>query len=801
MKLKRGTLVITQAGKSKPPRIQVKIDEKLFNLARGEVSQSVLDRLNEMNGTEVEFELVAGQPKQVREAGGVFLAPSPHAAGASQPARQAPDRKPAATAKGGDQSQAAHTRHFHNPYNFIPAPPRKTDDPDLGDSQPVSQDRYHPDRYTGRIQVQMTAITPLLVPDPEGARESDDGHLTFPVRVDERGKPLIAASSVRGMLRSAYEAITNSRFCRFSDAYKSRLAYRMEPKQGLGLIPARIWDGKIHLLTGTSQVGSHGLPHGPMYAAWLPRYRNGQLSKSALRFDDKRLPEHGEEVFCRLQRVRHRSGRFEYWKVSTIRPATGSRPAKDNAEVRGWVCVTNANINRKHDERVFFITDQAERLGPFPLTDELKNQWRELIENYQRLHEEEIARRRSEGHEPDEYLGQDPGQTAWSRHVYEKGYEELRDGTLCYARLSQKKEKVEALFPVMISRELYPCSPWDLLPPSLRPATRIEELSPADRVWGWVRTEPLRQEETQRTAARGLVRVGPVRCLSEDAIERFRSPLPLAILATPKPQQGRFYVAKDPLGAAQPDGLSKVQAGYAPKKGLRGRKVYPHHAGLPEHHWKDPFEDRTQNGPPYQEYRRPRLNGKEQQDSQNRSVEGWIKPGARFEFDLYLENLSQVELGALLWLLSLPDQHYLRFGGGRPLGFGSVRLEIIDSDLRTPEGLKSWYSSWRESQPARLSREARDAAVESFQRALARAYAPASGRFEHVPFIKAFLVACRGFSDGLPLHYPRVTPAPPPEGKLYEWFVQNERQGRYALPDLVNDKGLPILRSPQVGGD
>jgi CRISPR-associated protein (TIGR03986 family) len=790
MKLERGILVVTPAGKSKPARIQVRVGENLFNVAQGEVSQTILDRLQELNGKEVEFERVSGQPKKIREAGGKFVAPGAKGRARPQPAGRraaAPGRQPLEAASGGPRAGY----RFHNPYNFIPAPPRRVQDPDLGDREPVKQDRYEAGRFTGCICVRMRVVTPLLILDPEKRQESANGHQTFPVLTGADGKPLIAASSVRGMLRSAYEAITNSRFCRFSDEYKSPLAYRMEARDGLRMIPARISNGKIHLLTGTSKIKEDGTPDGPMYAAWLPRYRNGEVSRHAPRYGDGGLPEHGHEVVCKIQRVRHRRGRFEYWywKVIEIQRASEATQAGAGEQlklVRGWVCITNANINRKHDERVFFQDEEGEKLGAFPLSEALKKQWRALIENYQKLHREDIEARRRLGRQPWEYLGDQPGQTAWSRHVYEEGYEELREGTLCYARLSADKKSVEALYPIIISRELYECSPWELLDPSLRPAARIEELSPADRVFGWVRTEPPGADGQ----ARGLVRVGPVRCETEDAILEFNRPLPLAILSTPKPQQGRFYVAKSLDGEAQENGLSKQKAGYCRSKGLRGRKVYPHHANLPERHWENPVEDRTQQGLPYQEYRRPQLNGREQQDSQNRSVHGWVKAGAVFRFDLYVENLSLVELGALLWLLKLPENHYLRLGGGRPLGFGSVRLEMESCDLRTPEGLKAWYSQWHGDV---AQRDPTGQAIEAFRKAVLRAYGGEKGRFETVPFIAAFLRACRGFEDKFPIHYPRVSPAPDPAGENYRWFVQNERGQKYALPDLVEDTGLPLL--------
>src|SRR5262249_10344629 len=139
-------------------------------------------------------------------------------------------------------------------------------------------------------------------------------------------------------------------------------------------------------------------------------------------------------------------------------------------------------------------------------------------------------------------------------------------------------------------------------------ATGLKELSPADRVFGWV-------SQSGQGAYRGNVRVGPVICESSpaDAVERFPGDgLPLAILGQPKEQQARFYVAASQQGEAQADDISKEEAGYQHGKGLRGRKVYLHYAGLPEGHWRD---------------------------NQNRSILGWVNEGTSFSFDLHVTNL------------------------------------------------------------------------------------------------------------------------------------------------------------------
>lgn len=820
MPLEKGRLVLSKKGK---PLIE--IDGKQFSPARGELSQSLLANLKESEGKEVEFERVGGQPKKVREVGGSFIQPQLDV-GASDRDRRRPDRGRGSPKRRPQEPEERtkrdipQQRDFHNPYNFVPAPPRNTSDLDLGDWPPIDQDAFFADRYSGSIRVRMIAKTPLLVPDTERAQESTNGHKTFPLRVGPNGKPLIPASSVRGMLRAAYEAATNSRFGRFPhEQHGDRLAFRMDARDGLRLIPARVENGEIRLLTGTSGVGSDGKPSGPMYAAWLPRYNHGQIANWAVRYIDGSLPAHGDEVVCWVEPIQHSSPNFSFWRVrevargseltslgpqpSASQPRGKTAPANptEMRRVHGWVCITNANIDRKHDERVFF-RNATNAPGPFPVTEQHRQTWQELIQNYQSIHAEDLRKRRNRNQRPDESLGSEPGQTAWSRHVYTKTDQNLTDGTLCYVRLNADQSDVEALFPVMIARELYPTSPWNLLHDSLRPATKTKQLSPADRVFGWVKadTDTGRRLRGERVAARGLLRVGPVRCESStsEAIEQFEPPgVPLAILSTPKPQQGRFYVARSLNGEAQRDGLSKKDAGYALGKGLRGRKVYPHQRSLPDGHWDAPTEDRTQKGQGTPAHWPRDRNGEEQCDDQNRSILGWIKPGAEFSFDLHVQNLSAVELGALLWLLDLPEGCFFRFGGGKPIGFGSVRLDIESCDLRTGSGLRERYSSWLDGSPPG---DPRQRVVDEFWQAVTRAYPPpSSGSFEDVAFIRAFLRACKGHDDNLPTHYPRATkdgqPGPPsPDGESFRWFVANERDGaRYALPDLVTDTGLPTL--------
>jgi CRISPR-associated protein (TIGR03986 family) len=694
-------------------------------------------------------------------------------------------------------------RAFHNPYNFIPAPPRNTDkvkNSGLGDRPPAGHDRYYPNLYSGRLRAKMTVVTPLLLPDAARVKITDQGkteHKSYPVRVDIKGNPYIEPTAIKGMLRSAYEAITNSRLSVFS-GHNDRLAYRMPAK--LGPVPAIVEKDK-----------SGSLFLRIMNAAKLPQYYKGKLSREAKPYRSGKWPQHGDAVWVEVDR------RDQVTAIEKRNPAEAESSSRLRAGLKGWICITGPNIKGKKFERVFLEDDHDPRIRVERMHEKL---WEELINNYKATHVDDLKRRWQDGHKPQDYLGDEPGRTGWSRHIYEPDAEKLTAGTLCYVEFNRQEDAdsgIRALLPVTISRRLFPDSPAELLGKELKPAKTVELLSPADRVFGWVNQEP-----DGKGAYRGQLRIGVVECKTDNAIEDLvkagdpqdphQHGLPLAILGQPKPQQGRFYVARNQEGDAQPKvldaerGISAEDAGYKlkasymephEKKSLRGRKVYPHHRNLPNEHWDNPTKDRTQSSPAgqYQEYRRPSKDGQEQRDNQNRSIQGWVKPDTVFEFNVHFTNLSAVELGALVWLLQLPEDHYHRFGGGKPLGFGSVKCEIVQEASEGCTGAEIADRLKKLDEVAPIFNIG--TAVADYKHAVCEAYAEDQAgldeRFQKTSFIAAFLRGAQGF-EKLPIRYPRTTNTPNPEGESFKWFVANSKAGRgYALGNLADDPGLPTL--------
>jgi CRISPR-associated protein (TIGR03986 family) len=752
------------------------------------------DGLSGLNGKEVDLEVDNGQPRQVRPKGERW---------------------------GGKGSRKL--GDFHNPYNFVPALPRGRVEGELGDRLPTYHDRYAEKHWSGHLQISLTTQTPLIIPaaSPE---IGDNDHPTYSMRQLSNDQPYLPPTSLKGMLRSAYEMITNSRLSIFGK-HDERLAYRAAAQVKI-IYPAIVEvseDGSKHLrIMSSNSVVS--------YVGRLPRYRNmsnakdkGESSFALSYHKSNDLPQHGDKVWVRLNPdnscVSDLPEKVKKYLSETLMPNVVTRIQKRGSEsqspgegnwYRGWVCITGANINGKIYERVFIEGNDDQKIT---LTPEIEALWKELIKNYSSANKKKIEKREEQNYTPQDYLGDKIGETAFSRHLcldldlmLDFGHE-----SLCYVEMEKEtptnNNKITAILPVTISRRLYSVSPISLLDESLQPALDRKYLSPADRVFGWVNKDG-------DGSYRGNLRIHSIHCTTDNPIQSLGAGLPLAILGQPQEQQARFYAAKDQKGTPLDDGTRK-DIGYQPGQGLRGRKIYPHHQGLPENYWQNhsveqlperpriierpkikgentQFKKEEDNNTIHSEYRRPKKDGQEQKDNQNRSITSWVKPGVTFEFRIDVTNLSSIELGALLWLLSLPENHYHRLGYGKPLGFGSATLLIdwASSDLRLGEDWQKFYGSLLTFlTPTACNYEQ---LITEFQSAVAKNYAP--GNFDQVSFVKAFLQAAHGFDDGKPIHYPRVTPNPHPDGESFKWFTANEtpnKDRQYSLGSLVDDPGLP----------
>lgn len=707
------------------------------------------------------------------------------------------DRGPRATVVRLSGTRREDGYRFLNPYNFVrPLDKPRRENHVLGDCTPPPHDRYVDGLLTGRITCTVTAKTPLFISDSHAVEVSPNQHKTFRFFECE-GKPAIPASSLRGMIRSMFEAITNSCFTVLSD---KKLSKHVASGNANRLVPARVekvnGEFMLRLLPGTNQANPAGLPRGaPQYAAWIKLYSPMRGNLTAMANPDSPYAErsmlslpsgmrHGSPCAVIVDRMNHpprrtRSGRmfgqFSFWNVVHIAASRGALPRSQPGQkvVDGWLCVTNQNIENKHDERVFFADGNARLL---PLDESVVEDYEDLIEDYQDRHRDDIEKRRKRGQPISEPIPGSRKDAGLSRFIVDQQERYMRDGALVYAMLTGTSESLSVGFiaPVSIPRVGYGQSIGDRLDPGV-PSMRsylhkcrcYDQLCPACRLFGWVYgtgdpKEP-KLEANERSAYAGRIRLTHATPV-DGKVQQRRQPSILSILSTPKPTTTQFYLLKN----NKPDGYVDYDD---PGARLRGRKFYRHHGDEPSKH---------RNGYEYE-----RVGGTS--DDQNRTVHGVVEKGSLFEFELEFENLHSLELGALLWALELEPRMNHRLGYGKPLGLGSVKLDVTGVELLEPQTRYSDLSSAGWKHPIDKGAFLK-VYTDLFNEAMCIQYGAAFK--DLLKELKALL------SDPCldAIHYPRQDPEPTEEGENFKWFVGNKRRDEPIPLDLsADDAGLLLM--------
>jgi CRISPR-associated protein (TIGR03986 family) len=700
-------------------------------------------------------------------------------------------RPPVVTAHRTDQARLDALERFGggaNPYTFIPTPPRDELPPGLGDGPPAPHGLIDPAaQWSGWLTLRLVTRTPLLLPDPEAATRDTDDHPTYPVRRGPDGQPLLHGASVKGALRSAYETVTGSRYGVFR-GHDRALAYR-RPATKPELVPARVepdGQGGLHFRLCAWPPLSV-----PLYD---PRARPGQRSRRLARATGAARTEitgkdgtadwrklHGREVWYST-RDAGRPGRTRP-VVDQVTLTTEPRP--DGAAGRGWLSVTGRSIETKASERLFVPTSAS----PVPVEDRHHELWQAVLASY---------RDAAEYNEP----GTDRAgkKLERSRHVTEdKEVPRLEPGDLVYLDVDRPADRqrtspgrrpagpvtVTAVHPVIFGRLPYQRSPAQALDDSLHPAADLEELSPAERLFGWVPATTSSTGRRSSSGYRGRVRIEAITCRTTDWLTDHGSAgVTLAPLSSPKPTQFRFYAASDENGTPVERGAAKKD-GY--RSGLRGRKAYWYPTSAPDGYWKPgtaPLDGQ------YREWQAP----PDAKPSQTSTHQGWVREGAEFTIRLFLDAVPAPELGPLIWLAS-QDGCALRLGAGKPYGFGAAAVSIDwdTTELRNGDALRGcWLALHRPAPAARPDIEALAAGFDQI----------ASANPVLAPAITAWRKVAQG--TAAPAHYPRTRQQP--EAETYRWFTENERvhgsDTRYgfALPHVgEDDQRLPHL--PQDPGN
>lgn len=353
-------------------------------------------------------------------------------------------------------------------------------------------------------------------------------------------------------------------------------------------------------------------------------------------------------------RLRHRDLYLRF------RRATGPTNPLDpqKARVNGTLILTG-HMNDKHLAFVF-VKAKTPRTFAIPNDPGEEDPNKRLVD---RFHDDDQLTRWQK-------LAFPNGQPAGTRREH-PGY--LRDGEPVFFLV--ENGQLTFFGRAQMFRLPYRQRPLDLVPLELR---RPEEIDFAEALFGFVRTRQELEEMKQRgvpepeQGSPGRAYAGRVfvtNAILDDGQTDVLSPsiVEPKILATPKPTAFQLYLTQQ-----EPNDRKKLGHYDSPpphETVIRGHKFY----WLKGQRTIEQVRERDPNW--------LREDGRVKDNSTQHTQFQPVNPGKYFTFRIYFENLSDVELGALQWILTLPGEvnieHCHSLGMGKPLGMGAVKLEPV----------------------------------------------------------------------------------------------------------------------------
>lgn len=586
------------------------------------------------------------------------------------------------------------------PYNFVALPEQTVEA-----LRPPWGDRYHTEkRLTGHIDCTLTTESPLYVRAALNREEYEaqsqrqgkkrglqDDKTEFFYIDPETKQPVIPGSSLRGMLRTLMEIVAYAKLEFVSD---ESLVYRSMDPTSHGLH----YRERLVKFDGTEQNerGRQVRLYTPlMKAGYIHRTQDGNWQIQPAR-------EIGGTTYARIG---HRDlGRLE----RDLSPVPGCRNASwvyfqpdafDYKDVRGgFLRIKKARVLRASaTERKGLLKGTVIRSGPmptkrseaviYPVDDTAKSI--PVSDEMAEIYRAQISQ------EQEQLLGLDGV---------------LNDGQPVF----YLKEKGELTFfgHTMMMRLPYPDehTPKDFIPEELRDATHTDL---AEAIFGYVGEKKL-QERQQAWAGRVFVHDAHLQTGQSDW-QLQEEPITPKTLGSPKPTTFQHYLVQrnpDPFQAGRTrDGRPRYRkelSDYTAQPGvdsvIRGHKLYWHRGNVSA---AQIDEDQEKIKPP-------------EEDTQHTQIRP-VRSGVSFAFSIRFENLSQVELGALLWVLTLPGEdgkeYRHKLGMGKPLGMGSVHLQPelgISDRIQRYRSLFGDNGNWHQPQSDQPDVSDLIAAFESF---------------------------------------------------------------------------------------
>jgi len=542
------------------------------------------------------------------------------------------------------------------PYNFVPLPEKM-----IAGLPPLSHDEYHEKALTGWIDCELETCSPTYVrgmlkrelydrigeksADKLGPEEKNHFAPFFSVNgrlIDNRPEPIIAGTTLRGMIRALVEIITAARM-RWVNAsptvtFRAVAAAKDDPlrepyRDALGAFGSKVRAGYLERDRDGWDIKPARTPESmnwPRDGAFLKikeRQIGGKDIPGYVRFNSSNYRPNFFEVSFDVEQRRGKRGTF-----ISIRRIGG----RERGYTHKGVMVCSGNMletaesgqtspRKNHMVVLLPVDDKAARLE---IPAQVIQDYRESLTPFQK---EKL------------WGGEESGCLKAGAPVF---YVAEGNRVLWFGHCPNFR------VPARLYGDSRAATPRDFVPEVLRNDPAVDF---AEAIFGWVEGE----DKVPPGARAGRVFFGDAHYFgSKNGVWLVADPMTPHTLSSPKPTTFQHYLVQDRDTKHNPDDkASLAHYGTSPAETqIRGHKMYWHKGVDP-----DLAATTAELG---------------HEKQLTRMIP--LKPGVRFRFRIHFENLREVELGALLWALQLPGEsgktYRHKLGMGKPLGMGAVAI-------------------------------------------------------------------------------------------------------------------------------
>ncbi|GIW67987.1 MAG: CRISPR-associated RAMP family protein [Candidatus Parcubacteria bacterium] len=454
------------------------------------------------------------------------------------------------------------------PYNFVPLNHSVVET-----QQAPDFDKYHNDRYTGHIDLEIETLTPLYIRNTNEKGESDPDFFNI------NGQYKIPGSSLRGMIRTLVEIVSFGKFHYYDD---ERLYYR-----GLADISnlRKIYQQKINKKVNAGYL-NYDSGKKQFYVIPVQSDSINQLGYEKIKDTTKEFDYNLQDDGCWIVWSGKMGNTKKYnWRIY---------PPDFEKEK---IYISNKDID--------YYKKDLNRNIPIDILKSAKEKY--LFKNNDHNDEHKIEKIRFENGVPIFFV----------KYIDSNNEERIAFGHTRYFRLPYEK------------------TIGDHIPENLHKNNSTDF---AEAIFG----------KEDKWASRVFFEDADLLDNPENAFLPNTSP---KILSEPKPTTFQHYLE-------QPENANKSNLNHWDSEAkIRGYKLYWHRNTPSDSN--EPFSWNE---------------GREIYDDTQHTVIRPVKKNKKFKGRIRFENLSKEELGALLFVLNLPENCYHKLGMGKPLGLGSVKI-------------------------------------------------------------------------------------------------------------------------------